>query len=85
MDVQVQVEVLRRHSEYVGNLVTQLTGKLTQLAHVLSAPQHPPAAQTAGLCAECDQLASALDAETDFLRRRVHFFVEDIQPSPDSP
>ena len=85
MDVKDHVEVLRKHGEYVGTLVTQLTDKLTQLAQGLSAPQRPPAAQTAGLCAECDQLASALGAETDFLRRRVHFFVEDIATGYDSP
>ena len=85
MDVQVHVEVLRKHSQYVGELVSQLTGKLTHLAHVRSAPQRPPAAETAGLFAECAELASTLGAETDFLRRRLHFFVEDTQPSSDSP
>ena len=85
MDVQVQVEVLRKHDEYVQKLVTQLTGKLTQLAQGLSAPQRLTATETTSLWAECDKLASTLGAETDFLRRRLHFFVEDAQPGPDSP
>ena len=85
MDRKVQVEVLRKHSEHVGNLVTTLTGKLTHLAHVLSTPQGPPATDPASLYAECAELARTLSAETDFLWRRLHFFVKDTQPSTDSP
>ena len=85
MDGKVQVEVLRKHSEHVGKLVTQLTGKLTHLAHVLSAPQSPPDAETAGLCAECAELESTLRVETDLLWRRLHLFLEDTKPGTDSP
>ena len=85
MERTVQVEVLRKHSHYVGTLVTQLTDKLTQLAHVLSAPQRPGDAETASLLAECGELASTLGAETDFLRRRLSFFVEDTEPGTHSP
>ena len=85
MERKVQVEVLRKHSEHVGNLVTTLTGKLTHLAHVLSTPQGPMDAETAGLFRECAELARTLSAETDFLWRRLHFFVKDTQPSTDSP
>jgi len=84
MDGTVQVEVLRRHSEYVGKLVTQLTGTLTHLAHVLSAPS-PTAAETAGLLVECAALESTLRVETDFLWRRLHFFVEDTKPGSNFP
>jgi hypothetical protein len=85
MDVKDHVEVLRRHGEYVGTLVTQLTDKLTQLAQGLSTAPGPPAAETANLSVECAELARTLSAETDFLWRRLHFFVEDTQPSPDAP
>jgi hypothetical protein len=80
-----QVEVLRQHSEYVGKLVTTLTDKLTQLAQGLSAPQRPAGPETADLLAECAELGRTLSAETDFLWRRLHFFVKDTQPSPDAP
>ena len=83
MDRAVQVEVLRRHSHYVGTLVSQLTDTLTQLAQVLSAPG-PPAAETAGLLAQCAALESRLRVETDLLVQRLHFFVEDTQSSPDA-
>ena len=83
MDRTVQVEVLRRHSHYVGTLVSQLTDTLTQLAQVLSAPG-PPAAETAGLLAQCAALESRLRVETDLLVQRLHFFVEDTQPGPDA-
>ena len=85
MDVQVQVEVLRKHGEHVGKLVTQLTDKLTHLAHVLSVPPSPAAAEIARLGAECAALARTLSAETDFLWQRVHFFVADTQSGTDSP
>jgi hypothetical protein len=85
MEGKVYIEVLQRHTEYVGTLVTQLTGKLTHLAHVLSAPQRPPDAETAGLSTECAELVSTLRAETDFLWRRFHFFIENTKPGPDSP
>ena len=83
MDVKDHVEVLRRHGEYVGTLVTQLTDKLTQLAQGLSAPQRPPGTETANLSVECAELARTLSAEIDFLWRRLHFFVEDTQPKSD--
>src|ERR1700704_2751541 len=83
MDVKDHVEILRRHSQYVGTLVTQLAGSLTHLAHVFSAPRPSTAAQTAGLFAECAELASTLGAETDFLLRRLHFFIEDTQSGTD--
>jgi hypothetical protein len=85
MDGTVQVEVLQRHSHYIGTLVTQLTGKLTQLAQGLSAVQGPPAAESAKLSEECAALARTLSAESDFLWRRLHFFVADTQPRPDAP
>jgi len=80
-----QVEVLRKHSEYVQKLVTQLTDKLTQLAQGFSASQGPPAAETTNLPVECAELARTLSAETDFLWRRLYFFVEDIATGHDSP
>ena len=85
MDETVHIEVLRQHSEYVGKLVTQLTDKLTQLAQGLSAPQRPPGTETADLLAECAELGRTLSAETDFLWRRLHFFVEDTKSGPHSP
>ncbi|HKA53993.1 MAG TPA: hypothetical protein VKJ47_10065 [Candidatus Binatia bacterium] len=85
MDGTVQVEVLRRHSEYVGTLVSQLTGTLTHLTQVFSAPPGLMAAETAGLLAQCAELESTLRAETDFLWRRLHFFVEDTKPGPHCP
>jgi hypothetical protein len=85
MDGAVQVEVLRKHSEYVGNLVTQLTSTLTQLAHVFSAPQSPTDAETAGLSEECVKLASLLRAEADFLWQRLSLFVEARKTGSESP
>ena len=82
---KVYVEVLQKHTEYVGHLVTQLTGTLTQLAHVLSAPQSPPDAQTAGLSEECAKLASLLRAEADFLWQRLSLFVEARKTGSESP
>jgi hypothetical protein len=85
MNVKVQVEVLQKHGEHVGKLVTQLTDKLTHLAHVLNAPPSPPVAQTASLSAECAELARTLSAETDFLWRRLQQFLADTKPGTDSP
>jgi hypothetical protein len=85
MDARVKVEVLQKHTEYVGNLVTQLTGTLTQLAHVLNTPQSPPNAQTAGLSAEGAKLASTLRAEADFLWQRLSLFVEESKTGSESP
>ena len=85
MERAVQVEVLRKHGEYVQKLVTQLTGQLTQLAHGLSASQGPRGAETTTLSVECAALARTLSAETDFLWRRLYFFVEDIATGHDSP
>ena len=84
MERTVQVEALRRHSHYVGTLVSQLTDTLTQLSQVLSAPG-PPAAETAGLLAQCAALESTLRVETDLLLHRLRFFVEDTQSGPEAP
>ena len=85
MDVKDQVEVLRKHSEHVGHLVTQLTGTLTQLAYILGAPPRPADTEPAGLLAECAELESMLRTETGLLWRRLHLFLEDTQTGHDSP
>jgi hypothetical protein len=84
MDVHVHVTVLRLQSEYLARLFTQVGAQLSTLEHTLSEGHALTAAGTVGLLGEVASLQSRLCTEGEMFCKRVHLFLAEAQPSPDS-
>src|SRR5690349_16057678 len=76
MNAQFDVAILRTHSEYVSQLVTELTTTLRALEQSLNAQSPYSAIPASGQAERLAELQRLLTTEADALCRRLQGFLE---------
>ena len=84
MDVKLHVSILRRHSEYLTQLFTEVTTTLSTLEQTLSEREAPAAADTVGRLAEVAGLERRLCTEAEMFCQRLHVFLAVTKTVPDA-
>jgi hypothetical protein len=84
MDVQLHAAFLRRNSEYLTRLFTDVSTHLITLEQTLSEGHALTAAETVGLLEEVASIQSRLCPEGALFCQRLHRFLEEAQTGHDA-
>lgn len=82
MDVKLHVAILRRHSEYLTQLFTEVSTTLSTLEKTLSEGDTTTSLDTGGLLARLCSIQRRLCTEGELFCERLQVFLRGNQDSP---